>query len=463
MNKIKSSERGQILVLLVLALVGLLGFTALAIDGGMIYADRRYMQSSADAASLAGAGKIASEVEKIGMQVVDWSCSTLSSAVIPAGGVTAKTKATANGFSIDVAPSSGADGTVTITCSDAERAVDVKVDLTRTTSTSFIQVITGEPMKNSVTSTTTVNPGTKAGGGYAIVALREAPCASSDVGVTISGTSDVLLVDGGVWSNSCMKINGTPTVKVKKGSPTGEILAHSIKYHQGETLDVVPATLPIEPYPEPTAALHPATNGLDVDIRCTDKSSDPYENIGQHSDSSPMDLAAGNYGDLKLTKGTITLLGGLYCIDGTVDMSGGTFTVATKDGLMQGVTLYFTGKSFTINGGVHVVLAAANELPNLVVKNPGSAIEDLLIYVPKANNPVIKLNGNAGSSISGTIFAPGSFIDIGGTTNLATGEKFSLAGSIIGLDVKVAGVPGLNIRYDESQDYGTPTSLYVRK
>ena len=54
-----SSERGQVLVLLVLALVGLLGFTALAIDGGMVYSDRRTAQNAADAAALAGAGAAA--------------------------------------------------------------------------------------------------------------------------------------------------------------------------------------------------------------------------------------------------------------------------------------------------------------------------------------------------------------------------------------------------------------------
>ena len=48
-------ESGQILIVMVLALVGLLGFTALAIDGSMVYSDRRYDQSASDSAALAGA------------------------------------------------------------------------------------------------------------------------------------------------------------------------------------------------------------------------------------------------------------------------------------------------------------------------------------------------------------------------------------------------------------------------
>ena len=48
------AERGQVLVLLVLGMVVLLGFTALAVDGGMVYADRRQAQNASDASSLAG-------------------------------------------------------------------------------------------------------------------------------------------------------------------------------------------------------------------------------------------------------------------------------------------------------------------------------------------------------------------------------------------------------------------------
>ena len=42
MNAYKSSERGQALVLIVLGMVVMLGFTALAIDGGRLYTERRH-------------------------------------------------------------------------------------------------------------------------------------------------------------------------------------------------------------------------------------------------------------------------------------------------------------------------------------------------------------------------------------------------------------------------------------
>src|SRR5215510_8639028 len=51
----KRSEKGQALVIIALAAVGLFGFTALSIDGGMIFSDKRHAQNAADTAALAAA------------------------------------------------------------------------------------------------------------------------------------------------------------------------------------------------------------------------------------------------------------------------------------------------------------------------------------------------------------------------------------------------------------------------
>lgn len=476
MNKRHPSERGQILVLLALVLLGLLGFTALAIDGGMIYADRRYMQSAADSASLAGAGAIGAGVEALHMKSADWDCSDLSStSVISDGYVAAINKAASNGFTIEQNSALGTEGNVNgvkITChnefvTDPDtgkttllKEVDVWVMITQETNTSFVQLITREPMKNTITSITTVEPGVSAGGGYSIVALRIGPCHPSDDGVTISGNSEIVIQEGGIWSNSCMTFDGGPSVIIDPPDPDS-IIYNNTDYPYKLAGGTPPAI--IDPLPSSTDAHHPVTGGLEVNIECP--ASDPYENVGMHKPGDTMYLPSGNYGDITLTDGTIVLTGGLYCIDGTVNLNGGTFTIDTSSSPPVGITMKFTGPSFTVNGGVHLVIAAPNEAPDLVTLNdtthPG--LEDMLLYVPAGYDPDIKLNGNAGSSVSGTIYAPDSAIEVGGTTDLATGEEFTITASIIGLDVKVSGVPGIHIRYDENMDYGTPSSLYVRK
>ncbi len=53
--KTKQEENGQIIVILAIALVAILGITALALDGSMILNDRRDDQSIADSTALASA------------------------------------------------------------------------------------------------------------------------------------------------------------------------------------------------------------------------------------------------------------------------------------------------------------------------------------------------------------------------------------------------------------------------
>jgi uncharacterized membrane protein len=97
-NKNKITERGQALILLVFAVVGLLGFTALAIDGGMIYSDRRIAQNAADAAAVAGARKAGETLNINEVVSENWTCtdpSVTSYAAVIAAQSDAITEATA--------------------------------------------------------------------------------------------------------------------------------------------------------------------------------------------------------------------------------------------------------------------------------------------------------------------------------------------------------------------------------
>ena len=52
---IKASEKGQALILITLAAIGLFAFAALAIDGSIAFSDKRHAQNAADTSALAGA------------------------------------------------------------------------------------------------------------------------------------------------------------------------------------------------------------------------------------------------------------------------------------------------------------------------------------------------------------------------------------------------------------------------
>jgi uncharacterized membrane protein len=74
-EKLFHSEKGQAAVLLALAFVALLAFAALAIDGGMVYSNRRHAQNGSDSASLAGGSAAALYMENKFVTYGNFDCS----------------------------------------------------------------------------------------------------------------------------------------------------------------------------------------------------------------------------------------------------------------------------------------------------------------------------------------------------------------------------------------------------
>src|SRR5262245_23605082 len=121
--KLQSNERGQALILIAFAAVGLFAFAALAIDGSMLFSDRRHAQNAADSAALAGALAHAR-----GNNITD----------------AATNRATTNGYTDD-----GVLKDVTVTIVDAPSGVcpantvgkDITVTIVSTLNTTFARVI----------------------------------------------------------------------------------------------------------------------------------------------------------------------------------------------------------------------------------------------------------------------------------------------------------------------------------
>lgn len=446
MKSKKTSESGQILVFLALVLVGLLGFTALAIDGGMIYADRRYTQSAADAASLAGAGAIGEHLNDIATR----NAIACTSQINTIGISTAVNQAGVNGYSGLAEGDDTSDHGVFINCvSGSTGYIDVVVRLSKVTSTSFVQLFTGDPMRNTVSSTTRVYPATASAGGHAIVSLSQG-CGNNVGGVHLGGTTNVDITGGGIFSNSCTDAHGDFDVLVKEAE---------INYHCSVSPEPWCPFVPdgggtISPEPSPISNYLDVT-AMNVDslINCW---SDPYDNI-KVLPSQTVTLAPGNYGSWD-NKGTLKLQPGLYCINGTVSMNGGSVEGSN-------VTIYFTGGSLTLNGGVGTSLSAPNEGVAGGTPPPARedrAVEDLLLYVPPgAAVPVIDINGTSDSELGGTIFAPTSLITING--NATTGQESKFSTSIIGFDVNLTGASNINILYDNDIEFGRPSFLSVQK
>jgi len=457
MKQIRTSERGQILVLLVLAMIGMLGFTALAVDGGMVYADRRYMQSAADAASLAGAGRVGDGIEALDMDDLQWNCTTLGSSITAAYEVT-RLKAVANDYVIDKNTSLGTaehNNGMKITCSPTGKYVDVMVMLTNDTTTSFVQMFTGGPMRNTVTSITRVEPGLNGSAGWAIVSLskycgnnKNQPTAFG--GTKLSGTTDVKVMVGGIWSNSCLEAAGGPDVTVTE-SDGSTIKPGSVLYNSSFPY-TPPGSGTLDPPPTPTSQEHPLAKITlpSPAPNCNKEDMDSYD--AKHNVQGT--LAAGNYSDLSF-KGPTALSPGLYCISGTVSMNAN----ASLSG--KGITIYYTGTTMTINGGASTSLEAPNWEPDEVIKPENGAIEDMLIYVSPDVRADITINGTSDSYFTGMVYAPTSNIFIAG--NATMGHETVAEMALIGYRVDLTGASNFNIKYNADKVYAYPPDLEVRK
>src|SRR3990172_5154935 len=214
MNKQLSQEKGQALVLLVLGFVVLLGFPALAVDGGMVYSNRRHAQNASDASSLGGAATAALYLENHYVDYENWACTNsgdpIYTQIVNAGqaGLNAAiSRAGSNDYAIDddISDQNGA----TFRCGQQntglwiDKYLDITTTITTDTNTTFAHFVYKGPLRNTVTAVARVRPRSPLAFGNAVVALRTDCPNSNTGGVHIDGNSTIQVNGGGILSNAC--------------------------------------------------------------------------------------------------------------------------------------------------------------------------------------------------------------------------------------------------------------------
>jgi hypothetical protein len=396
-------ERGQIMVLVALGLVGLLGFTALALDMGMAYADRRQAQNAADAAALAGAryagnwlrgnGGVCSGFGDVQKQEIRQTALSGLGNYYPATNTTVSVS----------------------NCTASE--VVVTVDLAHTVRGAVFQRDT----TNMVQAVTRVKTGPMAEG-FGLVSLGDS-CGNGSGGLqmTFDGGVDVIVNGGGIFSNSCIEVNGN----------SGTVEAHDgdILYYAGVD--------------DPHNVLNPPAEKVEYQIPIYDIPELPANcdhipadhRFGAHTGGGSIEY--GVYDSISTQNRDDLILGpGLYCITGSLSMNGNIRG--------NGVTIYLKSGGIDFEGGEKVTLSAPAQD---VTTNYG--VPGLLIYEDPSNSSELKLTGNSDFSYTGTIYAPNGSVDIGGRN----GTTGTLNAQIIAESVTIHGGPTLTINYDESQNY----------
>lgn len=428
----KHTSQGQIIVLFALVLVGLLAFTGLAIDGAMVYSDRRGDQSAADSASMAGAGAGASYIQLRDVNYSrDFNCSDLNISGSKLNRVkheiidAAISRASANGITIDGDISDGNGVRVSCFASSFDKYLEVEVQVTTQTKTSFLHLVSSQPLMNTVIAITRIRPTRPAAGGFAIAATNPNNCGQRVGGIYFDGKVDVVLDGGGAYSATCIVQNGNAgTIRVLNSDPgvarTEIVKAHFIDANGNVKNPVIDSSFMLD-------VSIPAPN-------CT----------GMPTFSSPnynKELEPGIYPN-GISK-TAKLKPGLYCID--KDMTTGN--VPSISG--TGVTLYFrNGASFKIAGKEALALIA----PMPGAPAVSNAVPGLLMYFDTGGFEMV---GTSDVQLVGTIYAPKGEVKLGAASAMIG----NLTTEIIADNIKIHGNPEIRINYDSSRVYSRPPTL----
>lgn len=421
------SESGQVILLVVLALIGLLAFTALAIDGGMVYSDHRNAQNAADASALAGALALANnQIDQIVPQAL--------------------ARAETNDFNNDQVNNwvnvyyPPMDGTYQ---GDPHY---VQVKIRSRSNTSLIHLIYKGLAENQVEAVARVLDSQTMGGATILYGMSLNKCKTLE----FDGTGDVSVENGNIFSNS--KANNHPSCEsaVQGGSGTIDVQGGDIQIVgsfniNGNAGSVTPNPLTGVAQEEPLTVPPP---------KCPDTSSGDVHLTNNNS----LQLDPGRYGSIDVQGGNLTLNSGLFCIEGDFTSNGGSVKSVSP-----GVMIYMMGGSssgkFALAGNTQVDLQAHTKdwILDTQVENPAKLdYGGMLLYMDPLNPNSATILGASSSSFIGTVFSPSGQCVIGGNSQNITGDpeiQLNISSQIICDTIKTAGNPKLNMVYQASDNF----------
>jgi hypothetical protein len=465
--KPKMNERGQALILIVFAAVGLFAFAALAIDGSRVFSDRRHAQNAADTAVLAAA------LAKVRNQ--DYAAA-------------AQARALSNGFQ------DGVNSTVEVHQCDeaglqppceglpsgADKSQYIQVVIRLNTQTTFARVIGRNEVGSVVSAVAKAQMGNASPAGSSAAVSAMSPHDPSaihgngnfNLDINNSGIFDNSDAAGGCPNGNALLFNGHGTYSADDGYAV-----------VGQHCDVGSNTItgsfqPTSAQPYPPNINIPAPN-----ITCSGNTSAAWSGTGwlippgthtyQDIPGGNITFAPGNHcfpAGYKLSGNTpsvtandvnflisggefqITSNGNFNCSNMLVHINGGTGMSLNGNGTSNctGVTFYASTGDVTWNGNSTNIFSAPTS----------GTYKGLLVYLPYGNSNSLSITGNASSNFTGSVIAVSSHITLEGNN-----QTLALSTQVIGYTVEFSGNGNFIIDYDPSQQYanGEPTMIQLTK
>jgi hypothetical protein len=447
-----STQRGQALVLIALAAIGLFSFAALAIDGSAVFSDRRHSQNASDTAAYAAA---LARVRDPNPALGNWKQSGIDRAASngydESDGVTKVYVHSCDDTSVIT------DEGIQLTCqglpAGADPAEYVHVYIKSVVKLFFARVIGWQQVINHTDAVVHASPAdiNEWFDGKALVSTKKDCPKPGDnyVPFVAGGSGNTVVTNSGIFVNA-----DCPDSFEDSGS------GNFVSTDPSAGICLVGG---YDSYP-PLSGISPA----------------PTENCGSQvdmsefwmPDSNPPNLLAaycsqpgsitGSGGDYEAwpgyfnktgnqtfpdvsPSGTLKLHRGIYCLYNGMSLNG-NWTITTDlndngshDSDTEGVFFYVPGGDVIFNGGSYINIHAINSTAGGI----DSRLLNYLIYIPPSNAANLTISGNNGSTFTGTILAPTSHITLDGS-----GNAFDLHTQIIGYNTTITGNGNIDITYD---------------
>ena len=468
--KPKSQERGQALVIIALAVVGLFGFSALAIDGSRVFSDRRHAQNAADTAALSAA------LAKIRLQDYVQAAEKRAESNSYVTDSNSKVEVHLCNDPLITTPCQGIPTTGEPEQQDPANYVQVKI--TSTIPATFGRIVGRQEFTNIVTAVAYSGPVEPKPviNGSALAALKEEGKAT----LFGTGTVDLKVIGSGVFNNS-----KDPCATVTAGAGGSYSVTTSFQFAGGYC-------------PSGTATMNPITSVNQIDyppkfniqaptIVCSGSGS--IEAASQ-ANNNTVTVSPGNFGNEVINHaGPVIFEPGNYCFSGNFKISGaanviadyvnfkitggeyslnGVSTLTCNDMLVHidgGTGVRFNGSSrvdcnnttfFASTGDVNWAGTATVRM----FAPLGGEYKGLLIYMPYGNNSDLTISGTTGNELTGSILAVSSNIKIVGVS-----DSTGLHSQIVGYTVEIKGSAKLELHYDPDKQYWEvdPTAVTLTK
>ena len=430
------SERGQALVMIALAAIGLFALTALAIDGSAVFSDRRHAQNAADTSSLAAAlAKTRSDSS--------WELVGLA-------------RAESNGYDDNGDTNDVLIYNPPISGPYAGNNQYIQVKIRSDVKLFFARIVGWQKFTNNVEAVAraTVPEVTTWFDGKALVSVMKGCRAPGDPydPFVAGGNGLTVINNSGIFVNSicdpAFEDNGNSNSIT---TTTGVCVVGGVPGQDGLSGNVNGVNPP--PDDHCGSQIDPAKYQL-LNPVCTDPGS--ITGSGGDYDAWPGYFnRTGNktFPDVS-PSGTLRLHKGIYCLENGISLNGNwTITTDTNgngqhDADSEGVLFFVPDGDVSFNGGstmtVHAISSLSGGFPERFL--------NYLFYIPPTNEANVTITGNNGSTFTGTVLAPASHVTLNGS-----GNTFSLDTQIIAYNNVITGGGQINITFNQANNGMTLT------